>query len=155
IIALDAIRDRLGLRWESRRQQVHEHVERTLSRRLRIGGWFAQISDVDYVVVQPELTRYAAHASCLSYMRDLLEHFLGRSTLGDCKISEVTWFEPGRTEAHELDPRAVADVAREEARRATPLRPGEETEAARADNPFTAASGELLRVSLRLDPLFR
>jgi hypothetical protein len=155
IIALDAIRDRFGPRWEGRRQQVHEHVERTLSRHLRIGGWFAQISDVDYIVVQPELTRYAAQASCLSYMRDLLEHFLGRFSLSECKIREVTWLEPGRIEAHELDPKAIADAAREEARRAVPLRSGDETEAAHADNPFTAASGERLRVSLRLDPLFR
>ena len=155
IIALDAIRDRLGPRWESRRQQVHEHVERTLSRRLRIGGWFAQISEVDYVVVQPDLSRYAAQASCLSFMRDLLEHFLGRFSPSDCMIREATRLEPGRIEAHELDPQAVADAAREEARRATPLRPGDEADAARADNPFTAASGELLRVSLRLDPLFR
>jgi hypothetical protein len=154
IIALDAIRDRLGPRWEARSQHVHDHVERTLSRHLRVGGWFARISDVDYVVIQPGLTRYAAQASCLSYMRDLLEHFLGRFSISDCKIREATRLEPGRIEARELDPQSVLDAAREEVRRTTPLRPGDEAEAARADNPFTAASGEFLRVSLRLDPLF-
>ena len=155
VIALDAIRERLGRRWETRRQQVHDHVERTLSRHLRVGGWFAQISDVDYVVVQPGLTRPAAQASCLSYMRDLLEHFLGRYSIGDCKVREATRLEAGRIEAFELDPETIAAAAREEARRAVPMRAGEEADAARADNPFTAASGELLRVSLRLDPLFR
>lgn len=155
VIALDAIRDRLGPRWESRRQQVHDHVERTLSRHLRVGGWFAQISEVDYVVVQPGLTRYAAQASCLSYMRDLLEHFLGRFVMEDCRIREATRLEPGRIETRELDPRAVADAAREEARRTAPAPSSDEADAARAENPFTAASGELLRVSLRLDPLFR
>jgi hypothetical protein len=154
VIALDAIRDRLGPRWEGRSQQVHDHVQRTLSRHLRIGSWFAPISDVDYVVVQPALTRYAAQASCLSYMRDLLEHFLGRFVMSDCRIREATGLEPGRIQVRELDPQSVVDAAREEVRRATPPRPSDEAEAARADNPFTAASGELLRVSLRLDPLF-
>lgn len=156
LVGLDAIRERLGDRWPARSAQVHEHIERTLSRHLQIGGWFARVSEVDYLVIQPSLTRYAAQASCLSYMRDLMEHFLGRFSMADCRLREVTSLEGGRIRSEELDPRRVSEAARVEAQKAASAAPkGEETEFARAENPFTAASGEPLRVSCRLDPLFR
>jgi hypothetical protein len=155
IIGLDAIRSRFGERWPGRSRQVHEHVERTLARYLRVGGWFAQVSDVDYLVVQPDLTRYANQASCLSYLRDLMEHFLGRFSMADIKVREVISFADGCIDARDLDPREVAEAAREETRRNARPKPADELDATGAENPFTAASGELLRVSCRLDPLFR
>jgi hypothetical protein len=154
LIGLDAIRDRLAERWPARSAQVYDHVDRTLARHLRIGGWFARVSDVDYLVVQPGLTRYAAQGSCLSYMRDLLGHFLGRYSIGDCKVLEVTRLEAGQILAEALDPRAIADAARDELRRITAPSSADDTDAIRAENPFEAASGERLRVSCRLDPLF-
>lgn len=155
LIGLDAVRDRFGERWAGRVDQVNDHVERTLARHLPVGGWFARVSDVDYVVVQPALSRYAAQASCLTYLRELIEHFLGRSTVSDLRIREVTRLTPDGLEAQPLDPGRVVEAAREEWRRSAQPRPGDEFEALRAQNPFEAASGELLRVSCRLDPLFR
>jgi hypothetical protein len=158
LIGLDAIRNRLGDRWAGRRAQVHEHVERTLARHLPIGGWFARVSEVDFVVVQPALSRYAAQASCLTYLRELMEHFLGMCAPADLRVREVTRLGPRGLEAQPLDPRAVAAVGVTGSKGAAPAETpasGDDWEALRAQNPFEAASGELLRVSCRLDPLFR
>jgi hypothetical protein len=154
VIGLEAIRDRLGERWAGRRAHIHEHVERTLTRHLGVGAWFAKISDVEYLLVQPSLSRYAAQASCLSYMRDLLEHFLGRFSPAELKVLEVRKLSAAGLEAQVLDPHAIAEAAGEETRK-TLAAQAEASAVPPALNPFTAADGQMLRVSCHLEPIFR
>src|ERR1700744_1966589 len=53
LIALDAVVERLGERWQGRREAVYDMVERVLSRRLGEGGAFARGSETDFLVIQP------------------------------------------------------------------------------------------------------
>ena len=64
LIGLDAIAERLGDKWEGRQEQVHHHVERTLTRHLEGGGFFQRVSPTDYLVVQPALGKFSAQVSC-------------------------------------------------------------------------------------------
>lgn len=150
LIGLDAIADRLGDRWEARREQVYQHVERTLSKHVESGGFFQRVSATDYLVVQPELGKFGGQASCMLYLRDLLAHFLGGAAPEALDVLEVTSLSGGRIFAAEIDRAYAFEAARTEPR-VTPL---ETDTLPQAWNPFIAADGRTLRVSCALEPVF-
>ncbi|HZV85615.1 MAG TPA: hypothetical protein VFF48_11575 [Brevundimonas sp.] len=150
LIALDAIADRLGDRWEGRSEQVYQHVERTLTKHLESGGFFQRVSATDYLVVQPELGKFGGQASCMSYMRDLLAHFLGGAAPEALDVLEVTSLSGGRIFAAEIDGAYAFEAARTE----PPVTPPATSSLPEAWNPFVAADGRTLRVSCTLEPVF-
>ncbi|HWW11973.1 MAG TPA: hypothetical protein VN018_05610, partial [Brevundimonas sp.] len=150
LIGLDAIAARLGDRWEGRREQVYQHVERTLGKHLESGGFFQRVSPTDYLVVQPELGKFGGQASCMLYLRDLLGHFLGGEVPEALDVLEVTSLHGGRIFAAEIDGAFALDAARTEPR----VVPVEATPLPDAWNPFVAADGRTLRVSCILEPVF-
>lgn len=151
LIGLDAIAARLGDRWENRREQIYQHVDRTLGKHLESGGFFQRVSSTDYLVVQPELGKFAGQASCMLYLRELLGHFLGGNVPEALDVLEVTSLNGGRIFAAEIDCAYALDAARTEPRMAAP-----EAAAPLPDawNPFVAADGRTLRVSCTLEPIF-
>ena len=150
LIGLDAIADRLGDRWEGRREQIYQHVERSLAKHLESGGFFQRVSPTDYLVVQPELGKFGGQASCMLYLRDLLAHFLGGAAPEALDVLEVTSLSGGRIFAVGIDAAYALDAARTEPRVA-PLEPAAPPD---AWNPFVAADGRTLRVSCTLEPVF-
>lgn len=150
LIGLDAIADRLGDRWEGRREQIYQHVERTLGKHIESGGFFERVSPTDYLVVQPGLGKFGGQASCMLYLRDLLGHFLGGAVPKTLDVMEVTSFSGGRIFAAEIDGAHAFEVARTEPRMNTP----EAASLPEAWNPFVAADGRILRVSCKLEPIF-
>jgi hypothetical protein len=151
LIGLDAIATRLGDRWEGRREQIYQHVERTLGKHLESGGFFQRVSPTDYLVVQPELGKFGGQASCLLYLRDLLGHFLGGVPPEALDVMEVTSLSGGRIFAAGIDGDYAVEAARTEPRR-LPLDDDETSPT--AWNPFVAADGRTLRVSCTLEPVF-
>ena len=150
LIGLDAIAERLGDRWEGRREQVYHHVERTLTRHLEGGGFFQRVSPTDYLVVQPDLGKFSGQVSCLLYLKDLLTHFLGGAAPEAIDVLEVTSLGGGRIFAAEID-RAYAVLA---ARTEPPVVPADLDDLPAPWNPFVAADGQTLRVSCHLEPVF-
>lgn len=154
IIALDAIVDRLGKRWAMRQPQVYDHVDRTLERYLGLDGYFLRVSETDYIICQPHLSRFAGQAAAIRYLREILSHFLGESHLADHGVHEVSAISSNALEANRVDARRVevAELHEEQARKAA-----EAVEAPRTVDrwtPFTAADGRTLRVSCALEPVF-
>lgn len=149
LIALDAVREALGGRWRGRREQIHEHVERCLERRLGPASYFVRVSETDFVVAQPEKSRYAAQGCCLRVMRELLEHFLGRITPELLVVRRVTRLADGAIDAEEVP----ASEIEEEAEDAAPAAEAPTFSEARW-NPFVANNGQTLRVACLLEPLF-
>ncbi len=150
LIGLDAIAERLGDRWEARREQIYQHVDRSLAKHLESGGFFQRVSPTDYLVVQPELGKFGGQASCMLYLRDLLGHFLGGAAPEALDVLEVTGLSGGRIFAAEIDAAHALDAARTEPRVTLP----EATDLPQAWNPFVAADGRTLRVSCTLEPVF-
>ncbi|WP_284223077.1 hypothetical protein [Brevundimonas denitrificans] len=150
LIGLDAIADRLGDRWEGRREQIYQHVDRSLGKHLESGGFFQRVSPTDYLVVQPELGKFGGQASCMLYLRDLLGHFLGGAAPEELDVLEVTSLSGGRIFAVEIDGAYALEAARTEPR----VTPPGATEPPEAWNPFVAADGRTLRVSCTLEPVF-
>lgn len=151
LIGLDAIADRLGDKWEGRKEQIYHHVERTLTRHLEGGGFFQRVSPTDYLVVQPSLGKFSAQVSCLLYLRELLSHFLGGAAPEAADVLEVTSLSGGRIFAAEIDRAYAAAAARSEP---PPVTPDEDDALPTPWNPFVAADGRTLRVSCHLEPVF-
>ncbi|MBU1540893.1 MAG: hypothetical protein KKC29_03185 [Alphaproteobacteria bacterium] len=151
LICLDAIADRLGDKWEGRQEQIYHHVERTLTRHLEGGGFFQRVSATDYLVVQPTLGKFSAQVSCLLYLRELLNHFLGGAAPEAADVLEVTSLSSGRIFAAEIDRDHAALAARTEP---PPAPPEEDDSLPTPWNPFVAADGRTLRVSCHLEPVF-
>ena len=156
IIALDAIRDRLGSRWELRRELVDEHAQRSIEKQLAPGSVFQRIGETYYAVVQPDTPRLIAQAICLRCAREILHYFLGAAVLTDIKLHEVTRIDPDGVFGHHVD---VAALAAAEAK----LPPGIPAAAAAPEpqlqkpvdqwTPFVASDGRRVRVSCVLEPV--
>lgn len=150
LIGLDAIAERLGDKWEGRREQIYHHVDRSLTRHLEDGGFFQRVSPTDYLVVQPGLGKFSGQVSCLRYLRYLLTHFLGGAAPEAIDVLEVTSLNGGRIFAAEIDRAHAIRAAQTE----PPVVPPESDELPTPWNPFVAADGRTLRVSCHLEPVF-
>ncbi|MGZ9113459.1 MAG: hypothetical protein ACXW3K_02455 [Brevundimonas sp.] len=149
LIGLDAIAERLGDKWEVRQEQIYDHVERSLTRHLEGSGFFQRVSPTDYLVVQPGLGKFNAQVSCLRYLRELLNHFLGGAAPEAADVLEVTSLSGGRIFAAEIDRAHAVTAAKTEPPVVLP-----EADLPEPWNPFVAADGRTLRVSCHLEPVF-
>src|SRR5215469_18927694 len=60
LVSLEAIRERMGAaRWSARREMVYDYARQTLRRQLGSRDFFLRISDIDYLVAQPAVSRLA------------------------------------------------------------------------------------------------
>ncbi|HTI66915.1 MAG TPA: hypothetical protein VL460_05130 [Caulobacteraceae bacterium] len=113
VIGLDAIRARLGAKWESRRGWVYETVERHIHRRLGDSGFSVRLGEVDIAVCVGHDCDHAKAIS-LNLLRELLDFFLGSQRFEDMRIASVIWVRGDQIGCAELDPRKIEPI--EEAR---------------------------------------
>jgi len=154
LIGLDAVRQGMGARWPARREMVYQHLERTLQRQVGAHGFFLRISDADYFVAQPSVSRLAGQAFCLNCLREVLHYFLGEALVSHIVVHEVTEIRDGEVNARKLDVAAVeAAEINERARGAVAVGP----KAMSQDRwtPFTAGDGRRLRASCHLEPVLQ
>lgn len=154
LIGLDAIVDRLGARWPMRRDQVYDHVERSVERHLGGVGYSLRVSERDYLIVQPNASRFAAQAYCLSFLRELLKFFLGEARECDLRVCEVTRLTQRGLEGAFVDPVAVEAGAASEAPATVAAGEVAATFAKEATwSPFVTTDGRAVRVSCALEPV--
>jgi hypothetical protein len=156
LVALDAIRDRLGERWNAKREQVYDHMEKVLRRNLGQSAYFLRVSDTDFIVAQPGLGPFGAQASCLRSLSESLNHFLGEARHTDLFVHQVSKLTKQGIEAKVVDPgEAAAGEAREisarKAAAAAELKPRRSPD---QWSPFVAVDGRKVRVSCALEPVF-
>lgn len=152
IVALDAVVARLGRRWELRRDQVYDHVERTFERTLAADSYCQRVSETDYLICQPSLSRAVGQMSCLRSFREILTHFLGDAREADRSILHVVRITPTAIEAEAIDPgRAERDAAEEQA--AAPEASGGVPAPASA-SWILSLNGRGVRFSAGLEPVF-
>ncbi len=90
LIGLDAIRTKLGDRWEGKRARVWEHVEREIERTIGPSNLFVRLDDATYLVALPSSPGFAAQATCLTMLQDVLKFFLGELRPGDVAVRNVS-----------------------------------------------------------------
>lgn len=157
LIALDAIAERLGERWPSRREQVYDHVERNLRRKMGPSGICVRISDTDYLVVQPDVGPFAAQAVCLRVVDEVLTFFIGPGRMGVTCVHRVTRMSVGQIAAEPVDRRAIAEGEMHEAQAEAAARRAEAAKALLSPerwSPFVASNGRSVRVSCALEPVY-
>jgi hypothetical protein len=156
LVALDAIRDRLGERWGAKREQIYDHMEKVLRRNLGHSAYFLRVSDTDFIVAQPGMGPFGAQASCLRCLSEALNHFLGEARHTDLFVHQVTKLTPGGIEASIIDPvEAAAGEAREiTARKAAASVAMQPRRSPEQWSPFVSVDGRRLRVSCNLEPVF-
>ncbi len=161
LIGLDAIVEALGERWQGRREQIYDHVERVLDRNLGPHGYFVRVSETDYLVSEPTLGPFAIQATCLRALSEVLKHFLGTisvKAMSVCKVTNLTGYE---IVAVPVDPHEANAGERREIK----TREDEAAAAAKEDadrsllsperwSPFVAGNGRKVRVSCKLEPVF-
>jgi hypothetical protein len=161
IVSLEAVQQRFGDRWQTRKDQVFDFAERVFERGLDSRGVSVRVSDMDYFIVHPDLSRLGGQAACLRYLREILTHFLGdaRQTAGG--ILQVTRIAHGRAQAEQVDAAAaeemVASGADEEATPRLSVFDEDSDITTRLVNrwtPFVAVDGRQLRVSATLEPVY-
>jgi hypothetical protein len=156
LIGLDAIAAALGDRWAGRREQVYEHVDRSLAKVVEPAGYHVRVSETDYLVVRPDLTRYGAQAAALSYLRELLQHFLGSAAPASVNIRQVTRLDGSLIEAEPVDIGTLAAEETEALESRLASAPLAERQVLFSEirwNPFVASDGRTLTVSCVLEPL--
>jgi hypothetical protein len=164
LIALDAVVERLGERWQSRREAIYDMVERVLERKVGPNGYFARVSETDFLVAQPDLGPFGAQASCLRSLGEILKHFLGSAAHHDLRVRRVTDISSTQIIAVPVDPKAAIQGDAQELRQAAAdaqaatLRAQAEMDPTLLSperwSPFIGAHGRKVRVSCRLEPVF-
>lgn len=162
IVSLEAVQKRLGDRWQSHKDQVFDFAERVLDRGIAGRGVFVRVSDMDYVVVHPDLSRLAGQATCLRYLGEILTHFLGDAKQAAGGILQVNRIGRGRMQAEQVDAAAAESMLRSGAEPGGAQRLGafhedSDITATRLVNrwsPFVAVDGRQLRVSATLEPVY-
>lgn len=161
LISLEAVRERMADRWPYKREQVWEQIERCIQRQMGALVMSARVTDTDFVVAQPQVERYAAHAGCLSVLREILTFFLGEARTADLRLREVTSLSGGVIDGRKVDPRTVmVEAAKAQAASAAPAPSVVVPEIAAEDaspdrwSPFVAGDGRRLKVSCRIHPVF-
>ncbi|HEY3697031.1 hypothetical protein [Phenylobacterium sp.] len=158
VISLDAILDRLGPRWPQRRDQVYDHAEKTLEKHLGFRGYFARVSETDYLICQPELGRFSAQAACLRYLREVFQYFLGDAKPADNCVHQVIKVSREGVTAAKVDARHVEreeEVEQAEHRQAVLDAEELASKSVTMDqwSPFVASDGRELRVTCSLEPV--
>ena len=155
LISLEAVEARLGARWALRQDQVYDFTSRVLERGVGAQGFFLRVSNTDFFIVHPDLSRLAGQAACLRYLREVLTHFLGEDSRAASGVLEVTHIGGGRLEAQAIDVRREPEITSQD----TPTPPAGRPDLAvdvSVDRwtPFVASDGRQLRVSASLEPVY-
>ena len=163
LISLEAVQTRLADKWLQRKEQVFAFAEKVLQRSLGLNGVYVRVSDTDFFIIHPDLSRYAGQAACLRYLREILTHFLGDDAAAVGGVLQVTRIGKGRLEAAQVDP-VYAEVALSrgetgdvEQAAAPAARAHDDDPKSRAVNrwtPFVASDGRQVRVSATLEPIY-
>ncbi len=107
VLAFDAIRDRSGRRWPTRRELVREFIERHFQKYFSPTDQLAPLDDVNFLLVQPLNSGFDAQSRALKLLGEVLQFFLGVRAMSDVKLSQVTRIVSDRIE---ITPIEVSDA---------------------------------------------
>ena len=164
ILSLEAVQNAFGDQWQARRDEVFAFADAVLARCLGARGVHVRVSDSDYFIIHPSFGRLAGQAACLGYLREILDHFLGRAEHAVRDILQVTRIGKSRLETRPVDALKVEALAKLAALDVGPDGPGS-LAAYREDSdptspvvnrwtPFVAADGRTFRISATLEPVY-
>jgi hypothetical protein len=78
LISLEAVQQRLGAPLPFKRDQVYGFTDQVLERGVGTDGVYLRVSETDFFIVHPDLSRLAGQTACLRYLREVLKPYPGR-----------------------------------------------------------------------------
>lgn len=107
IIGFEAIRRSIGARWEARREQIWDHIQKTLDSRLTPSDTVERIGEVEFLVFLAVESGPVAQTVCLRALKEILTHYLGTFELADLTIKSVRAVHGSALSCVDLDPAAI------------------------------------------------
>ena len=164
IMSLEGVQKSLAERWQSRRDEVFAFTEAVLARALGARGIHLRVSDSDYFIIHPSLTRLQGQAACLRYLREVLTQFVGEADHAVTGILQVSKISKGRLETQAVDADKVEQIANDAGQDLAVDHGGHlaafneeidiSTRLVNRWTPFTASDGRTLRISATLEPVY-
>lgn len=162
VLSLAPVRDETGAKWDFRKEQVWERVERTLTANLPIEDVCLRVDDISMMVAVNSCSAYEGQARCVTLLRQIMAHFLGREGDDDIRISRVTSIDGDHLIGEPIDIRAAPDPryrasAVEAGVGAGHLPPDKWTPPLAGRTyaaPFTSIRGEAVEMELRVTPVW-
>ena len=155
LIVLDSIAESFGSRWEAKRAAVYEHVGRVLARSASESGYFARVSETDFLVVHPDLGEFSAQAACHRAFQEIWRHFLGQTQQPNLTVHRVTDLSQQQITAVPTSLTvALAGEAREMSLAACRGVEDRSIISPSRWSPFLASDGRKVGVSCSLEPIY-
>ncbi|HTK35328.1 MAG TPA: hypothetical protein VL358_08605 [Caulobacteraceae bacterium] len=156
LVSIDPIKTALGIRWDARREHIHEVVERHFRKHLSDSDILLQASETHILVGTPEKSAMVAQAVCYRALKEVLTHFLGAVDPANLRVNLVTELTGDHIAVRPVSA-AELEKADAEAVFAPPPVPGGNGEASALNSlkawPLKSADGRQLRVSFAVDPV--
>ena len=89
LISLEAIHTALSDRWDAKRDQIWNQVEKFLRHEFGPADLVLRLDELTVLVAQPDRTRMAAQTRCIQAAHDLLRFFLGDATAAAGAVKTV------------------------------------------------------------------
>jgi hypothetical protein len=164
IMSLEAVQKALSETWQVRRDEVFAFAEGVLARVLGARGIHLRVSDSDYFIIHPNLSRLQGQAACLRYLREVMIQFTGDADHAVIGILQVTKISKGRLETQPVDAEKVEAIANDLGQDLSLDHPSHlaafhedsdiTTRMVNRWTPFTASDGRTLRISATLEPVY-
>ncbi len=155
LIGLDAIRAKLGDRWESKRARVWEHVEREIERAIGPANLSVRLDDTNYLIALPAMPGLAAQATCLTVLQDVLKFFLGELRPADIAVRNVLAIEGSEIISAPVDLRRLPMGGAAPASAAAPAPASTPRQGASAPSPAPPSSAIMLGDQAQAAPEWR
>ena len=155
LVSIAPVRRALGGRWEGRRAQIYDLIERHFRKHLSATDIWQRASETWFLVATPEKSSVLGQALCYRALKDVLTYFLGEVNPEDLDVSLVT----GLT-CEEVEVRPITVGELETADHAVRTAPAASAPVAPASSlaalsvwPLKTADGQDLHVSFAVDPV--
>lgn len=107
VLGFEAIRRSIGERWHARREQVWDHIQKTVEGRLSPADTVVRIGEVEFLVFFAVESGPVAQTVCLRLLQEILVHYLGAFEMADLTIKTVTAVHGSALSCVDLDPSAI------------------------------------------------
>jgi hypothetical protein len=153
IISVEAIRERAGARWERKRDDVWEYLERKFDEHLSFQDIRLRVGEAEFLVAMTTEEGIAAQAISLKILEDVLMFFVGSAQAVDLHVRAVAEIRGDEITTTEIDLSRIA-AARQRPSAQSYQQEVDPREAKRR-NPisFVMVSGERVRVDFALEPV--
>ncbi len=151
LVSLAPVKAALGARWEARKTQIYDLVERHARKHLSPTDIWEQASETHFLVATPDTPSVLAQALCYRTLKDVLTYFLGDVNRKDLHVSLVTELT---SEHVGVRPYSAAELERADAEATPKTAPQPASPLSNLTSwPLKTADGQDLRVSFAVDPV--